>query len=65
MKSLKITLMIVAVFCLTISGTSKDTKTELNFSESQVQTYKELKKDSKFIASVNKKKGNKPSQEQI
>ena len=65
MKSLKITLMIVAVFCLTISGTSKDTETELNFSESQVQNYKELKKDSKLIASVNKKDGTKPGQDQL
>jgi len=63
MKSLKITLMIVAVFCLTISGTSKDTKTELNFSDAQVESYNELKKESKFIASVNKK-GKKPTQEQ-
>ncbi|MCK0107847.1 hypothetical protein MWU58_00945 [Flavobacteriaceae bacterium S0825] len=63
MKPLKITLLIAAVFCLTISGTSEDTKTELDFSKSQVQNYKELKKDSKFIASVGKKKGNKPGQE--
>ena len=63
MKPLKITLMIAAVFCLTISGTSKETETELNFSESQVQNYKELKKDSKFIASVGKTKGTKPGQE--
>lgn len=65
MKSLKITLMIVAVFCLTISGTSKDTKTELNFSETQVTSYKEIKKDTKFIASVGKKDGTKPGQEQL
>lgn len=65
MKSLKITLLVAAVFCLTISGTSKDTKTELNFSETQVASYKELKKDSKFIASVGKKDGTKPGQDQL
>ena len=59
MKSLKITLMIVAVFCLTISGTSKDTKTELT-----VDTIKTLdKSEFKFIASVNKK-DKKPTQDQ-
>ncbi len=53
MKSLKITLML-AVFCLTISGTSKNTETELNFSESQVEAYKELNKKSILIADVTK-----------
>ncbi|TJY37909.1 hypothetical protein [Pontimicrobium aquaticum] len=65
MKSLKITLLVAAVFCLTISGTSKQTETELNFSESQVASYKEVKKDTKLIASVGKKDGIKPGQEQL
>jgi len=60
MKSLKITLLVAAVFCLTISGTSTDTKTELDFSESQAKVYKELKKDTKFIASVGKKEKKPP-----
>lgn len=59
MKSLKITLMIVAVFCLTISGTSKDTKTEPT--NEIVKTFD--KSEFKYVASVTKK-GKKPSQEQ-
>ena len=59
MKSLKITLMIVAVFCLTISGTSNDNKIELT-----VDTVKTLdKSEFKYIAGVTKK-DKKPTQEQ-
>jgi len=59
MKSLKITLMIVAVFCLTISGTSKDTKTEPTIEISKTLDKSEFK----YIASVNKK-DKKPTQEE-
>jgi hypothetical protein len=59
MKSLKITLMIVAVFCLTISGTSKQTETEPT-----LDIVKTLdKSEFKYIASVNKK-DKKPTQEE-
>lgn len=57
MKSLKITLMIAAVFCLTISGTSKETKTEPT--NEIVKTLD--KSEFKYIASVGKKE-KKPSQ---
>ena len=56
MKSLKITLLVAAVFCLTISGTS--TKTEPT---SEIIT-KVDKSEFKYIASVGKK-GKKPEQE--
>ena len=52
-------LMIVAVFCLTISGTSKDTKTEPTL---EIIT-KVDKSEFKYIASVGKK-NKKPGAEQ-
>ena len=59
MKSLKITLLVAAVFCLTISGTSNTTKTEPT---SEIIT-KVDKSEFKYIASVGKK-GKKPGMDQ-
>jgi len=57
MKSLKITLMIVAVFCLTISGTSKKNDVKL------ADTFQKVDKtEFKYIAGVNKK-DKRPEQE--
>ena len=60
MKSLKVTLML-AVFCLTISGTSNTSETKLTFSKAQIEAYKQLNKESKLTAELNKK-GQKPNQ---
>ena len=63
MKSLQITLML-AVFCLTISGTSNTSETKLNFNEAQIEAYKKLNKESKLTADLNKK-GQKPNQNML
>lgn len=51
MKSLKITLLVAAVFCLTISGTSNTTKVDTT---NEIIT-KVDKNEFKYIASVGKK----------
>ncbi|WP_347923984.1 hypothetical protein [Pontimicrobium sp. SW4] len=57
MKSLKITLMIAAIFCLTISGTSKKTDVKLTDTFQKVD-----KSEFKYIAGV-KKGTSRPTQE--
>ena len=53
MKSLKVTLML-AVFCLTISGTSNTSETKLTINKEQIEAYKEINKNRDFIAEVGK-----------
>jgi len=64
MKPLKITLML-AVFCLTFSGTSNSSETELTINQEQIESYQTLKKESIFIVDLSKKNGAKPGQENL
>ena len=64
MKSLQITLM-MAVFCLTISGTSNKTETKLTFSKVQIEAYKKLSNDAKLMAEVTKTNTKKPNQRSL
>ena len=59
MKALKITLL-VAVFCLTFSGISSDAEAKPTTEQEQVNTYKQLKKESILVASITKKDKPKP-----
>lgn len=59
MKALKITLML-AVFCLTFSGTSNNTETKLTINKEQIEAYKVLKEQSIIIADIKKSEGKKP-----
>lgn len=59
MKALKITLL-VAVFCLTFSGISSDTEVKPTNTLDQVNTYKQINKESILIAGVIKNKKDKP-----
>ena len=59
MKSLKVTLLI-AVFALTFSGVSSDKSIKVASEQEQIETYKQLKKESKLVASILKKEKAKP-----
>ncbi len=64
MKPLKITLML-AVFCLTFSGTNNNSEAKVTINAEQVEAYNEIKKESIFIVDLNKSKGTKPGQQNL